>query len=117
MSQSQHDLRPEGAPDVNDPFLLALRYGDAEVGETSLAEAVARQGLDLKVLEYAAEQRAIRMIFQQSGREDELVHGTAPPMTPGDRALLGALVPLYMDALLAGWRARAIVEAEGKDSH
>lgn len=110
---SQHDLRPEGAPDVNDPFLLAVRYGDADTGELGLDDAIAKQGLNRETLEYVAEQRALRLILSQSGRENEIQHGAAPQLTITDKALLSGLVPLYMDALLAGWRAKAIVDAEG----
>jgi hypothetical protein len=110
------DQRPEGAPGIDDPFLLALRYNDSDVEELGLDAAIEKHGLDLKTLEYAAEQRALRFVLTKEGRAEELYHGNAVPLSHSDEALIDALVPLYVDAILAGWRAKAIVDRQGETS-
>lgn len=112
---SQHDNRPEGAPDVNDPFLLAVRYGDADVGELGLDAAIEKQGLSREVLEYVGEQRAVRLVLAQAGKLEGAVHGQPADLSEMERHLVGAMTPLFMDALLAGWRARGIVDAEERN--
>lgn len=109
-------IRPENAPDRSDPFLMAVRYGDADVQELGLDEAIAKVGLDRDVLEYVAEQRALRIVLGQSGRADEIVAGTAPELSDADHALIDGLVPMFIDALLAGWRAKAIVDADERNA-
>jgi hypothetical protein len=108
--------RPPNSPDKDDPFLLAVRYNDADTEELGLAGAIEKHGLSRSTLEHTAQQRALRLVLAQGGRKDEIVGGAAVALSPTEEALIDGLVPLYMDALLAGWRARGITDAEAQST-
>jgi hypothetical protein len=103
--------RPTNAPSPENPLLLAARYNDAEAEEFELADLFGRHGLELSEVEYLAQQRALRVVLIQSGRIEEIQHQTEPTsvsLSDAERDLMEAMVPLYVDAIFIGWRAKAI---------
>lgn len=106
--------RPENALDADHPLLVAARYNDAETEDTSLSEALERHGLDLNEIEYAAEQRAVRIVLLQNGRVDEArsTESIEVHLNEQEQSLFHALVPLYIDAIFIGWRARSLSDGQ-----
>lgn len=106
--------RPDNAPPADHPLLLAGRYLDAEAEDHELQDVVAKRGLSLEEIEYAAEQRAVRVVLMQNNRVNEISPTEPTPVTLNEKekTLLDALVPVYVDAMLLGWRARELAEAE-----
>lgn len=103
--------RPADAPSPDNPLLLAARYNDAEAEEFELADLFGRHGLELSEVEYLAQQRALRVVLMQSGRMEEFRHqteATTVNLSDVERNLMEAMVPLYVDAIFIGWRAKAI---------
>lgn len=106
--------RPADAPDRDHPLLLAARYNDAEAEDHGLRRTVEKHGIDFETLQYVAEQRALRIVMLQNGQlpEGQSTECRTIELSTEQRGLLDALVPLYLDAILIGWRANEIA---GKD--
>lgn len=109
--------RPDDAPDKDHPLLVAARYNDAEAEDHGLREMVEKHGLDFHALEWTAEQRALRVVLLQNGQVMESGNECHTiELSDQQRALLDALVPLYLDAILIGWRAKTIDDATEEDT-
>jgi hypothetical protein len=116
--------RPDTAPHKDDPLLLAARMNDADIEELREAEDpraafeayCQRHGLVLSTVEYLAEQRAIRYALIRTGDEDVLKEmnktNTATPFAPSpmQREIMQFVQPVYMDAIVIGWRARKLAD-------
>lgn len=107
--------RPLNAPPIDHPLLVAARYNDAEVEEHGLEALTKKCELPLDDLRYIAEQRALRMVLVQRGRQNEIARikqATAVSLSIEEQATVEALTPLYLDAILLGWRARELHDAD-----
>lgn len=102
--------RPSGAPPTDHPLLIAARYNDAEAEDHELREVVEKHGLDYDYLEYTAKQRALRVVLAQSGRLGEIsrTEPVSVGLSDAERDTIDALIPLYIDAILLGWRASQV---------
>lgn len=102
--------RPADAPATNHPLLEASRYNDAEAEDHGLREAIEKHGLDFDAVEYTAKQRALRVVLIQGGRQDEITTTRPSHVTFSDAEmrLMEGLIPLYIDAIFLGWRAKEL---------
>lgn len=101
------DRRPN-APDPSHPLLMAARYNDAECQDHGLEGTITKHGLDLDDLIYVAEQRALRLVLIHSGRFNEInpTKATAIVLNSAEQSEVERLIPLYLDAIFLGWRAK-----------
>lgn len=104
-------IRPENAPDKNHPLLMAARYNDAESEERqgNLHEWGERHGIDMDVVIYLAGQRALTAVLRMRGEKAPELGGPVS-FTAEEHAVIEALTPIYVDAILIGWRAHELTE-------
>ena len=113
---NNHVDRPDEAPDKDHPLLLAARYNDAEAEDHGVQGTVEKHGLDFDALNWVAEQRALRIVMLQNGELPESDNQCYTiEVTDQQRALMDALVPLYLDAILIGWRAKEITDTDAQE--
>lgn len=93
------------------PLGIAARYNDADVEEHSFAETIGRQGLTLEDVMHIAEQRAIRALYVELGRDMSIFKQREPQrmqFTGEERDRLIILQAAVIDGILIGWRGRSL---------
>lgn len=100
--------RPPNAPAPDHSLLMAARYNDAETEDHTLSEALAHHELKIEEVEYVAEQRALRIVLMQrpGGFQFDPTQPVPVELSDAEQNMLDALVPLYIDGIFLGWRAR-----------
>jgi hypothetical protein len=100
---------------ANHPLAVAARETNDELCEKLGLEGTCQKcGLKLPDLIYMAEQRALRALFAQYGRNLQLKHPTSFQLSESEERLFKALTTAYMDGLLIGWRGKEIYEQQQK---
>lgn len=93
------------------PLGIAARYNDAECEEHGLGIVIDKQGLELADVIYLAQQRALRALWIELGRDMAIFKSSVPvgmPLTSAERRRLVTLQAFIMDGILIGWRARGL---------
>ena len=104
--------------DTNHPLVEAARYTDAQGTEHGLEGFVKQIGLDLTMLMFVSEQRAIRSALMHSRGPQEmkrLSSATDPVEVRMSRAeldLLAVFTSAYLDGIAIGWEARRLAATE-----
>lgn len=103
--------RPSFAPDPGHPLLEAARYNDAFCEEHGLLPMIERGGLVPDEVMYVAQQRALRVVLIESHRLEETMNvtqATRIELTPEENAKLLNYIPIYLDAIMLGWKANQL---------
>lgn len=98
---------------------IASRYNDADCEEHGFAHVFERLGLDMKLVLYAAEQRAIRSLAIEEPSLSYLL-GNKPKIiqfqvSAKQRMRLAVLQAAVLDGILIGYRA-ALLDKEAQDA-
>lgn len=97
------------SPMKEHPLAIAARYNDAECEEHGIEPAIARLELEIEDVFHIAEQRALRLLWIELGRDMAIFKNPYPialgPFTTDERKRLVILQSAILDGILIGWRA------------
>lgn len=100
---------PAESPMKDHPLGIASRYNDAECEEHGFKEVIQRQGLEFSDVMYAAEQRAIRILWIALDRDLAIFKEPGfivlPRLTMAERRSLVTYQSAELDGMMIGWRA------------
>lgn len=107
---------PAESPMKDHPLGIASRYNDAECEEHGFKEFIKQQGLEFSDVMYAAEQRAIRVLWIALGRDMDIFKEPGfvvlPRLTMAERRSLVAYQSAELDGMMIGWRAAKLEKSD-----